>query len=451
MTRTIQKRAPHRRGAVAAAVLASTALVLAGCGSGDDDGGQQAADVDLDAVLEEGGELTVWAWDPTLETVAEDFEELHENVDIELVNAGTGEDQYTALQNAMAAGDGVPDVAQVEYYALPQFVLAESLADLSQFGAAELDGTFTTGPWTAVTQGDGVFALPTDSGPMALFYNKKVFEKHDIEVPTTWEEYVQAARDLHEADPNTYITADTGDAGLATSLIWQAGGRPFQVDGTSVTVDFSEEGTQEYAEMWNTLVKDELVAPITAWSDEWYQGLADGTIASLTTGAWMRGNLESSVPDGAGDWAVAPMPQWSEGEQVTAENGGSSLAIPAGSKNQALAYAFIEYATVGDGVPTRIEEGAFPATVAELQGDEFTSQKFDYFGGQQVNEVLSESASNVADGWQYLPYQVYANSIFNDTVGQAYVSGSSIAEGLDAWQQELVSYGKKQGFTISGS
>src|SRR5699024_13896 len=185
MTRTIQKRAPHRRRAVAAAVLASNALSLAG--------------------------------------------------------GRSGEDEYTALQNAMAAGNGVPDVAQVEYYALPQFVLAESLADLSQFGAAELDGTFTTGPWTAVTQDDGVFALPTDSGPMALFYNKKVFEKHDIEVPTTWEEYVQAARDLHEADPNTYITADTGDAGLATSLIWQAGGRPFQVDGTSVTVDFSEE------------------------------------------------------------------------------------------------------------------------------------------------------------------------------------------------------------------
>src|SRR5699024_10863686 len=171
----------------------------------------------------------------------------------------------------------------------------------------------------------------------------------------------------------------------------------------------------------------------------------------LTTGAWMCGNLESSLPDGAGDWAVAPMPQWSEGEPVTAENGARALAIPPASENQALADAYIEYATGGDGVPTRIEQGAFPATVAELQGDEFTSQKFDYFGGQQVNEVLSESASNVAEGWQYLPYQVYANSVFNDTVGQAYVSGTTIAEGLDAWQQELVSYGKKQGFTMSGA
>ncbi len=49
---------------------------------------------------------------------------------VNLVNAGTGNDQYTALQNAIAAGKGVPDVAQIEYYALPQFALAKSLADI---------------------------------------------------------------------------------------------------------------------------------------------------------------------------------------------------------------------------------------------------------------------------------------------------------------------------------
>ncbi|MGX9900709.1 hypothetical protein ACW0JT_14050 [Arthrobacter sp. SA17] len=44
-------------------------------------------------------------------------------MDVELVNAGTGNDQYTALQNAISAGSGVPDVAQIEYYALPSLRL----------------------------------------------------------------------------------------------------------------------------------------------------------------------------------------------------------------------------------------------------------------------------------------------------------------------------------------
>src|SRR5690606_24607855 len=185
--------------------------------------------------------------------------------------------------------------------------------------------------------------------------------------------------------------------------------RPYQVDGTEVAVDFSDEGTQEFTSTWQTMLDEELVAPVGSWSDEWYQGLSDGSIASLVTGAWMRGNLESSVPDASGDWAVAPMPQWESGAEVTSENGGSSLAIPAASENADLAWAFLEYATVGDGIATRVDEGAFPATVAELEDSAFREQEFEYFGGQQVNEVLATSAANVAEGWQYLPFQVYAN------------------------------------------
>jgi len=443
-----------RRTVLSTALLTSAALVLSACGSssdtGDSDSGAAAPDESAAAdALEEGGEITVWAWEPTLEAVVDDFVAEYPNVDVKLVNAGTGDEQYTALQNAMAAGSGVPDVAQVEFYALSQFVLADSMADLTEFGAGSLDGIFTPGPWDSVNQNDGVFALPMDSGPMAMFYNKTLFEEHGIDVPTTWEEYEQAARDLQAADPTSYITNDTGDAGFTTSLIWQAGGRPFQVDGTDVTIDLSDEGSKLFADQWNTMVKDELIAPISSWSDEWYQGLGDGTIATLVIGAWMRGNLESGVEAGAGDWAVAPMPQWEAGANVTAENGGSALGIPAASKNQELAYAFTEYATAGEGATTRIEGGTFPATAAHLEDEDFTSVEFDYFGGQKVNEVLAESAAQVAEGWQYLPYQVYANSIFNDTVGKAYVSDSTIGEGLASWQAALVEYGNQQGFAIS--
>ncbi|ROR73483.1 ABC transporter substrate-binding protein [Bogoriella caseilytica] len=447
------------------AITAAAALVLAACGNGADDGdapdgGEDESTTDNegdepttddghDDALGEGGEITVWAWDPTLESVASDFMELHENVTVDIVNVGTGDDQYTALQNAISAGSGGPDIAQVEFYALPQFVLGEALADLSQYGASDLDGTFTPGPWGAVTQDEGVYALPTDSGPMALFYNARIFDEHGLDVPETWEEYREVGRELQDADPNAHITNDTGDAGFTTSLIWQAGGHPFQVDGTDITVDLADEGSQVFSEFWETMVDEELVAPVSSWSDEWYQGLSDGSIATLVIGAWMRGNLESSVGEASGDWAVAPMPQWEAGASATAENGGSSLAIMEASQQQELAYAFLDYATVGDGVQTRIDEGAFPATVEHLEDEDFTTVEFDYFGGQRVNEVLADSAANVVEGWQYLPYQVYANSIFNDHVGQAYVSGTTIAEGLESWEQALVTYGNDQGFTVS--
>jgi multiple sugar transport system substrate-binding protein len=55
----------------------------------------------------------------------------------------------------------------------------------------------------------------------------------------------------------------------------------------------------------------------------------------------------------------------------------------------------------------------------------------------------------VVSGWSYLPFQVYANSVFNDNVGKAYVSGTTLQDGLKAWQEASVKYGKDQGFTVN--
>ncbi|MFD3610923.1 ABC transporter substrate-binding protein [Streptomyces atroolivaceus] len=432
------------------ALIAALALGSTACGGSDNGGSdrKQVSAEDIDAALEKGGTLTVWAWEPTLKQVAADFEKAHPAVDVELVNAGTGNDQYKALQNAISAKKGVPDVAQLEYYALGQYALTKGLDDLAPYGADKLADTFTPGPWNAVKSDENVYALPMDSGPMALFYNKTVFDKHEIEVPTTWDEYLQAARDLHKADPKVYIANDTGDAGATTSLLWQAGSRPYTVDGTEVKIDFSDEGAAKYTEVWQQLLDEKLLAPITSWSDEWYKGLGAGTVATLAIGAWMPANLSSGVKEGSGQWRVAPLPQWTAGERTSAENGGSSLALPALGGNKELAYAFTEYANAGEGVKTRIAAGAFPATTADLRSDAFQNTEFPYFGGQKANKIFAESAANVGTGWSYLPYQVYANSVFNDTVGQAYVSGTKLSGGLRNWQDASVKYGTEQGFTV---
>ena len=130
---------------------------------------------DVDAALAEGRHdhrLELDARRPRPRSPA--FEKKYPNVKVELVNAGTGNDQYTKLQNAIKAGTGAPDVAQIEYYALPQFALADSLVDLSQYGFGQPDErrTRAVDRGTRCTLGGGVYGLPQDSGPMALFYNK---------------------------------------------------------------------------------------------------------------------------------------------------------------------------------------------------------------------------------------------------------------------------------------
>ena len=443
----------RRARRLALAVAAFTAAsVLAGCGSSAEEGGGGGAGegsaTDLEAALEEGGTITYWTWTPAAKAQVAAFEDQYPNVDVKLVNAGTGNDHYTKLQNAIKAGTGGPDVAQVEYQALPQFALPGDLGDLRQYGFDEYADDYTPSTWAAVHAGEGLYGLPQDSGPMALFYNQEVFDKHGLEVPTTWDEYVDAAEKLKAADPSACITNDSGDPGFTTSMIWQAGGTPFQTDGDQVTIDLQDEGTQKWTGVWNQLVEGQLACDIPGWTEEWFKALGDGTIASIALGAWAPGVFEQSVPDGAGKWRVAPMPTY-DGQPATAENGGSTQSVLEQSENPALAAAFVRWLNHDEGIEPFLESGGFPATVADLQDPAFVDKESEYFGGQPVNQVLTDAANNVVEGWQYLPYQLYANTIYGDTVGKSYQTHSDLNDGLVSWQDALVEYGNEQGFGVN--
>ena len=132
-----------RRLTAVAAMTAIAGLALAGCAGSGSGGGSSDAPQDgfraVEAALEKGGELTYWSWTPSAEAQVAAFEEAYPNVDVKLVNAGTNTEEYTKLQNAITAGSGAPDVAQVEYYAIPQFALSDSLVDLAPYGFGDLE------------------------------------------------------------------------------------------------------------------------------------------------------------------------------------------------------------------------------------------------------------------------------------------------------------------------
>ncbi|MFS4504743.1 ABC transporter substrate-binding protein [Clavibacter sp. Sh2141] len=430
-------------------------LVLAGslaaCSSGS--GGGASADTatadELTTALDTESTITVWGWAPAIEPIAEAFEAKHPKITVDVQNVGTGADQYTKLQNAIKAGKGAPDVAQVEYFAIPQFALGKSLADLSGYGYSDLEDQFTASTWNAVTEGDALYALPQDSGPMAMFYRQDVFDKYGIAVPTTWDEYVAAAETMHAADPNQYITSDSGDAGFTTSMIWQAGGQPYKVDGDKVTIDMQDEGAKKYTAMWNQLVEGGSLAQTPGWTDEWFRGLGDGSIATLITGAWMPGNLIAQAAEGSGQWRVAPMPQYTAGDTATAESGGSSIAVMQQSENKLVAAEFAKFTTAdAEGRQISFDAGGFPSTTEDLNSPEFLGETPEYFGGQKINEVLSEASKNVVPDWQYLPFQVYTNSIFSDSASAAYSNGTSLDPVLEAWGKAAAEYGQQQGFSV---
>lgn len=434
-----------KRVLAAAAATVATLVALTGCtGSSDAPSG---AGVPTDKPIT----LKVWSWDGTVKEAVPGFEKLYPNITVDVINAGSSTDEYTALDNAIQAGSGVPDIAMFEYFSLPLFAIPGKLTDLSEFGAEDIASDYVDAAWGNVTIDGKPYALPSDYGPAALFYNQAVLTEAGVTAPpATWDEFYEAAKKVRALGGDRYITNDSADIFLLLSLIWEGGGRPFKVDGSNVTIDFTDEGTTRAVEFWQKMLDEDLVnTKVTGWSDDWNRGLNEGTIATQIIGSWFTSTLPERAPDAAGDFRIAPLPQWEAGETSGSENGGSAMAIPADAKNKEAAYAFLEYFTHGDGLQSRIDAGAFVPNLSNLDDEQFLGTTNEFFGDQKYNEVLAEASKNVATGWQYPPFFGWARTSYEDVSAPLYNSGKgTLADVLETWKQRSIEYGNEQGFTV---
>lgn len=446
-------RTPRRTGRKALLAVPAVLAVALSAACGSSGGGTPAAASTADA-LNTPVTLTFWSWAPAAAPTVKLFEQAHPNVKINLVNAGQSATEYTKLATAMKSGSGAPDVAQIEYYALPQFVLGKDVADLTPYGAASLQSQYTKSAWAQVAIDGGIFGYPQDTGPLVMFYRTDVFKQLGLNPPATWADYQADAAKIHQADPTKYIgSIDPADAGGMNSLLWQAGGTPFQTtNSTTVTTNLSSDAANKVTTLWTSLVQQKQVNVTAGWTADWWKAMGAGTYATWIAGAWAPGVIASTIPQSESDWAAAPVPQWTAGANVSAENGGSSVAVMSNSAHKAAAAAFAQWL---DTDPTATQaltaNGLFPATTAVLNSDAFQNASIAALGGQQANKVFADSSSHVAAGWQYLPFQVYANSVYGDTVGHAETAGTSLADALTAWKAQIDTYAGQEGFTVGKS
>ena len=400
--------------ALIGAVAMLSSVAACGSTSAGDSGSTGSSDKKI--------ELTVWSWDSTLPRTIKGFEAKNPNIKVKVTNAGTNKDEYNALSNAIEAGSGAPDIAQIEYYALPEYVIRGHLENLSDLGASDFKDFYTPGTWSSVSINDGVYALPMDSGPMAWFYNKDVFDKAGVD-PTqvrTWDDFYEAAKKIRAVD--SYITSDSGDAGFFDSMTWLAGATPFETskDGETVTINLTgDKNVKTFTDFWQKMIDEDLIDTKTVgWTDDWNKGLDDGSIASLLTGAWMPYNLLSGAPNGDGKWRIAQMPT-ADGSETNSENGGSSLVI--------------------------VKSDDFLNMTSLTDSD---GKAHEYFGGQKFNEELAKAAANVSTGYKFLPFEVYARGKFGDYAGDAYTGKTTLSDAVASWQKDLQDYAKQQGYQV---
>jgi hypothetical protein len=157
--------------------------------------------------------ITFWSWVPNIKDQVDEWNAAHPEIQVNYVNAGNGNTEYTKLNTAIQANADIPDVVQIEYQHLPGYIAQDVLLDLTKYGANDVKSQFIPWTWSQVSQGTGVYAFPQDAGPMVMFCNDAVLQKYNIAVPTTWDEFATAAAALHKADPKVYLSTFTADQG----------------------------------------------------------------------------------------------------------------------------------------------------------------------------------------------------------------------------------------------
>ena len=144
-----------------------------------------------------------------------EFNKTHPSICVTQEDVGAGSPEYVKIADALKAGSGAPDVAEVEFDELPSFEVTHNVVNLVPYGANKYKNDFVPWAWKKVSQGPAVYAMPGDAGPMAFYYNTKLLAKYHITPPATWAQFASAAAALKKADPSAYMTNFS-----ATDLQW---------------------------------------------------------------------------------------------------------------------------------------------------------------------------------------------------------------------------------------
>ncbi|SMG07939.1 ABC transporter substrate-binding protein [Agreia pratensis] len=424
---------------VALGVLA--AISLTGCAAGGSSGSGGGSDAAACAPSDGKVDLTYTSWIPGIDKVVDIWNKENPDIQVKVQTGPNGNGgTYKNFFNQLSAGNA-PDLGQIEYDALPNFRVQDGLTNIASCkNVTESKDDFIDWTWNQVTFGekDSVYAIPQDTGPMAMYYRKDLFEKAGIPVPTTWDEYAAAAKTIRSQ--GGYITNfPQNDVNWFAGLVWQADGRWFSNDGDKWDVTLTSPESEKVADYWQGLISTDLVSKVPAWTDEWNNAYNTGSDWTWISAVWGANSISSGAPDTSGNWAVAPMPQWKAGENKAGNWGGSSTAVLKGSKHPYEAAQFALWLNTSDEALTALNKEAnlYPATKAGLKLP-VLSEGVDFYGGQKIYDTFATAATETNSDFVWGPTMTQTYGDVADGFGEVLGGTGTLTDALKTGQKKTI-------------
>jgi multiple sugar transport system substrate-binding protein len=278
-------------------------------------------------------ELTFWhgyteADGDVLEQIVADFNESQDGVVVTTeINPWAVIDD--TLLPALSAGNG-PDIVAMPAERLPVYADRGAFVALDDFYADPANNASDVNPGAVemVTVGGTAYGVPTGFVPLAVYYNKALFEAAGItEPPATWDEWVKVAEELTvdangDGTPEQYgvVLPDhaTVANGLWPSLFYGNGGDIVEGGDTAV-IDSPE--NLETLEFWQDAIVNGKISPTGVDGIEADGIFSAGQAAMTIGGPWMV----FIAADNGIDYGIAPIPAGPEAQAASAI--GVSMAI----------------------------------------------------------------------------------------------------------------------------
>ncbi|MFC7878821.1 ABC transporter substrate-binding protein [Isoptericola sp. NPDC057391] len=314
---------------LAGATAASLALCLAACSSGDDGGGDAGGDVTLGFYTDKA------AWEPSFDAMNE-------------VSGAQGSTlEFTGYSDATAYDSFIKQSFRTKKVPdLFTWHTGSQLADLVDQGLvaettdlwtqAEADGLVPEGLKDNYTYDGKQYCVPLNVAYWAVYYNKKVFADHGLEVPTTFAEMMDAAATLKDAGVTPFHQMN-----IIFEFVWfqalLAGNSPGTYQGLQTgDASYLDPEVVEVMDQWKSMIDDGYFNDPGVTTDPQTM-LKNGDVAMAYFGTFLTGQLTDAGATSGEDYGIFPMPSMNpaSGNQMVLETG--PLCVGKGSENEQAA------------------------------------------------------------------------------------------------------------------
>ncbi len=391
-------------------------------------------------------EIEFWGWVPGLEDLVDQYNAENTAVQVSF-HRMTGDDGQK-VEAAVDAGSG-PDLVQLSTHNLPDYVIQGRVVDITDYVSDQADN-YTPASWAAVSFDGAVYGIPQGIGPAGLMYRSDILEQYGIAVPTTWDEYLAAARALHSANPDVYIAnMSPSEIGQWAQEIQQAESSWYGIDGDAWSLGVNDAGSKLVAERWQTLLDEGLVTTQQMWTPEYWALVNNGTIATISYAAWFPSILAENAAATSGLWQVAALPT-NTGSTNSGDSGGAAVVVLKNTEHAKEAAEFAAWLNGSDETQEALITvgGLFPSTLNGLASPALLSSS-DFYAGQVINEVFIDSAERTPATWVEGPNYGTIQTALLDEFAKVVTGEQTFLEALDKAQAAGIADLEARGLNVA--